>query len=79
MTSLAVSVNAWHSCTSCRDTARVPIHADHRAERLKPERVGQALEQLGRALLDDDPARDLGRELDHALEQPARSVAAVQG
>src|SRR6516164_4129941 len=54
------------------------VHAHHGAERLKPERVRQAAQQLVAPVMVDDRFADHGNEPGHALGQPSRDVAAMQ-
>ena len=61
-----------------RDAARVPVEAEHAAERLEPERIRQPRQHLARAVVGDHMAEDLAREPDHAPEQPGRRPTAVQ-
>ena len=61
-----------------RDPAGLPVEAEHAAKGLEPERVGQPLQHLARAIVGDHVAQDLAREVYHAPEQPSRRPAAVQ-
>src|SRR5690606_11623661 len=57
---------------------RVPVHAHHGAERLEPERVAQAREQPGWAVLDEHVLADGGAERGHPLREPAGHASAVE-
>ena len=61
------------------DAAGMPVEAQHAAEGLEPVGVGEAAQHLLGAVLGDDGDGDLTGELDHALEEPARGFAVVQG
>src|SRR5687767_10860608 len=60
------------------DTARVPVEPENAAERLKPVRIREALQESGAAVLEDYDLRDGGRELGHAIEEPPRGLAAME-
>src|SRR2546423_10648320 len=62
----------------CRDPARVPVEPQYAAERLEPVWVGEPREECRASMAQDDRLGDLGGELPHAIEQPARGFAAVQ-
>jgi hypothetical protein len=53
-----------------RPEAGVPIHAHHRAERLEPERVGEATQQLVAAIMMDDRFAHHRAESGHSIRQP---------
>ena len=61
-----------------RHPARVPIEAEHAAERLKPMGIGQAAEHLRSALFRHQVRHDLARQHDHAGKQPGGSPARMQ-
>ena len=61
-----------------RDPGRMPVHAHHRAERLEPERIAQAREQLGAAVVVEHALDDGRAQRRHAGRQPLRHAAAVQ-
>ena len=56
----------------------MPVEAEDAAERLKPERIGEAPEHLARAELADEINDDLARQAHHAREEPGRRLAAVE-
>jgi hypothetical protein len=60
------------------DAGGMPVHAHHGAERLEPERMRQAAEQLVAAVFEDDRLRDHGAEPRHPLAEPARNAAAME-
>ena len=61
-----------------RDAGRMPVHAHHRTEGLKPERIAQAREQLGRTVVEKNAFADRRAEARHAIGQPGRDTAAMQ-
>src|SRR5687767_1098917 len=61
-----------------RDPARVPVKPENAAERLKPVRVREALQEGRAAVLEDYDLRDGRRELGHAIEEPPRSLAPME-
>ena len=61
-----------------RDARRVPVHAHHRAERLKPERVRQPLQEFVAAVMLHDRLCDDGAKRGHARRQPRRHASAVE-
>ena len=56
----------------------MPIHSHHRAERLEPEWVGQAAQQLIAPVVMNDGLADHRAETGHALREPFRHGSAVQ-
>jgi hypothetical protein len=56
----------------------VPVHAHDRAERLEPERMSEATQQLVAAIGVDDRLADDGSESGHAVREPQRHPPAVQ-
>ena len=60
------------------DAGRVPVHPHHGAERLEPERVGEAAQQLVAAVMVDDRLTDDGTEARHAVGQPSGNPPAMQ-
>jgi hypothetical protein len=62
-----------------RQTARVPVEAEHRAERLEPKGVRDAREHSRHAVLLDDDERHRLCERSHPLEQPSGGAAPVKG
>jgi hypothetical protein len=61
-----------------RDAGRVPVHAHHGAERLKPERMRQPLQEFVAAVMVHDGLRDDGAERGHARRQPWRNASAME-
>ena len=61
-----------------RDAGRVPVHAHDGPERLEPERVSQAAQQLVAPVVMDDGLADDRAEPGHAIGQPARHVPAME-
>src|SRR6185312_3022755 len=61
------------------DTRGVPVHAHHRAERLEPERVREAAQQLVPAVVVDDRLCDDAAERRHARGEPSGHTASMQG
>ena len=57
------------------DARGVPVHAHDRAERLEPERMGEAAQQLVAAIVKDDRLADDGAEPAHAAREPQRAPA----
>src|SRR5712671_1282973 len=57
----------------------MPVHSHHRAERLKPERMRQPLQEFIAAVMMDDSLADNGAKHGHALRQPWRNTPAVKG
>jgi hypothetical protein len=55
---------------ACGDPRRMPVHPHDRAERLKPERVSEAAQQLVAAVMMDDRLADHRAEAGHAVGQP---------
>src|SRR3954468_11686537 len=64
---------------ACRDAGGMPVHPHHRAERLKPEWMRQALQKFVAAIVVDDGLGDDGAERRHARRQPRRYAPAMQG
>src|SRR5690242_16338194 len=60
------------------DTGRMPVHAHHSTERLEPEWMRQATQQLVAPVVMDDRLADHRAEPAHALAQPRRHAAAMQ-
>jgi hypothetical protein len=63
------------------DNARrggMPVHPHHGAERLEPERMRQAAQQLVAPVMVDDRLADHRAEPRHPIGQPSRDVAAMQ-
>src|SRR6266436_2657923 len=56
----------------------MPVHSHHRAERLKPERMRQPLQEFVAAVMMDDSLADNGAKQGHAFSQPRRNTAAVK-
>jgi len=61
-----------------RNPRRMPVHAHHRAERLKPERMGQPPQELVAAVVMDDRLGHHRPEVRHAVGEPPRHGAAMQ-
>ena len=61
-----------------RDAGGVPVHAHHGAERLKPERMRQPLQEFVAAVMMHDRLRDDGAERGHARRQPRRHASAME-
>ncbi len=60
------------------DARRVPVHAHDRAERLKPERMRKAAQQLVAAVRVDDRLGDDGSEPGHPVREPRGHPPAMQ-
>src|SRR5215216_2825227 len=60
------------------DAGGMPVHAHYRAERLEPEGMGQAAQELVAAVVMDDRLADHGAEPRHALGKPWRNPAPMQ-
>jgi hypothetical protein len=60
------------------DARGMPVHAHDRAERLEPERMGEATQQLVAAISVDDRLADYGAEAAHAAREPQGHPPAVQ-
>src|SRR5262249_28102805 len=60
------------------DPRGVPVHAHDGAERLEPERMGEATQQLVAAIVMHDRFADYAAQPGHAVGQPARHMTAVQ-
>src|SRR5580698_2285982 len=56
----------------------MPIHPHHRAERLKPERMGQPLKEGIAPVMMNDGFRDNPAERRHTLSEPRRHPTAMQ-
>src|SRR5580700_618380 len=61
------------------NAGRVPIHAHHRTEGLKPERIAQAREQFGGSIVQKNALANGRAQQRHAIGEPSRNVAAMQG
>src|SRR3954452_4553010 len=61
------------------DAGGMPVHSHHGAERLKPERMRQPLQELVTPVVVDDGLADDGAERSHALAQPWRNASAMKG
>ncbi len=61
------------------DARGVPVHPHHRAEGLEPEGMGQAAQQLVAAVVVNDGLADHRAETCHAIAQPGRDSATMQG
>ncbi len=62
----------------CRDARGVPVHAHHRAQRLKPKGIAQSRQESRGAVIVDDGFGDRGAEFGHAFGEPLRHAAAMQ-
>ena len=60
------------------DARGVPVHAHDSAERLEPERMSEATQQLVAAVSMDDRLADDSAEPGHAVRKPQRHPAAMQ-
>src|SRR5436190_20363620 len=56
----------------------MPVHSHHRAERLKPERMRQPLQEFVAAVMMDDSLADNCAKQGHAFSQPRRNTPAVK-
>jgi hypothetical protein len=56
----------------------MPIHSHHSAERLKPERMRQPLQEFIAAVMMDDGLAHNGAKRGHAARQPRRNTPAVK-
>src|SRR3981189_2745175 len=56
----------------------MPIHSHDSAERLKPERMRQPLQEFVAAVMMDDGLAHNGAERGHAARQPRRNTPAVK-
>ena len=61
-----------------RNARGVPVHAHDGTERLKPEGICEASQQLVPTIVMYDGLRHDGTEPDHPVRQPPRNVAAVE-
>ena len=61
-----------------RNARRMPIHAHHGTERLEPEGMGEAPQQLVAAIMMDDGLADQRAQIGHPISKPLRDAAAVQ-
>src|SRR5438552_12248377 len=61
-----------------RDAGGVPVHAHNGAERLEPERVGEASQQLVAPVVMDDGLADHRAEAGHPVRQPFWHMPTVQ-
>jgi hypothetical protein len=64
---------------ACRDAGRMPIHAHHGAEGLKPEGMRQPLQEFVAAVVMDHRLGHDGAQHGHARRQPGRHPSAMQG
>ncbi|MDB6166637.1 MAG: hypothetical protein JWQ83_1777 [Lacunisphaera sp.] len=62
-----------------RDARGMPVHAHDGTERLEPERMRQPGQQFFAPVMVDDGLADHGAERRHAVGQPLRDAAAMQG
>src|SRR3954469_20790786 len=60
------------------DAGRMPVHAHDGAERLKPERMRQPLQEFVAAVMMDDSLADNCAKQGHAFSQPRRNTPAVK-
>ena len=60
------------------DARGMPVHPHDSAERLEPERMSEATQELVAAVMVDDRLRDDGAEPGHAVREPQRHPPAVQ-
>ena len=56
----------------------MPVEAEHAAERLEPEGIGQPPQHLLGPAVRHDVRRDLAGQASHAAEQPGRCLASMQ-
>jgi hypothetical protein len=56
----------------------MPVHAHHRAERLKPERVGETPQQFVTTVVMNDRFTDNRPEAAHTIGKPPRDLSTVQ-
>ena len=61
-----------------RDAGRMPVHSHHSAERLKPERVREAPQELIASVVVDDRLADHRPETGHSLGEPHWHLPAMQ-
>jgi len=61
------------------DARGVPVHAHHRAKGLEPERMRQPPQQFVAPVVVDDGLADHRAQPGHALAEPRRHTAAMQG
>src|SRR5215471_2276922 len=61
------------------DAGRVPVHAHHRTERLKPERVAQPRKQRRSAVVIEHALADRRTEHRHSRGEPFGHASVVQG
>ena len=61
-----------------RNARRMPIHAHHGTERLEPEGMGEAPQQLVAAIMMDDGLADQRAQAGHPIRKPLRDASAVQ-
>src|SRR3954451_22452759 len=62
----------------CRNTRRMPIHAQYAAKRLKPEGIGQPRQQFIGSVLDNDAFGDSTTQSRHSLGKPLGHMPAMQ-
>src|SRR5262249_50691124 len=60
------------------DAGGMPVHPHHGAERLKPERMRKAAQEILASIVMHDGLGDDRAEPRHALAQPRRDAAAMQ-
>jgi hypothetical protein len=60
------------------DSGRVPVHPHHRAERLEPERMREAAQELIATVFEHDRLGDDRAQPRHALPQPRGHAATVE-
>jgi hypothetical protein len=63
---------------TCRDTRGMPVHAHDGPERLEPERVGKAAQQLVAPVVMDDGLGDHRAEPGHPVGKPFRHLPTMQ-
>src|SRR5689334_10729437 len=56
----------------------MPIHAHHGTERLEPEGMGEAPQQLVAAIMMDDGLADQRAQIGHPIRKPLRNATTVQ-
>jgi hypothetical protein len=60
------------------DARGMPVHAHHGTERLEPERVGQAAQQLIASAVVDDRFADYRPKAGHSVGEPLGDLSTVQ-
>jgi hypothetical protein len=63
---------------ACRDTGGMPVHAHHGSERLEPEWVREAPQQLIAAVMMDNRFADNRAEAGHSVGEPLGNLPSVQ-